>query len=311
MKTNYFQGILMLGLLVLFFLVGTVFGLAQDIEGSKDHPLISRYPGSKISKYKMQSFDELEIPLAKAKEEPWGALGKSQRVEGKITLIWYELPENRSVLEVYRNYEQALTKAGFMKLFSCNGFQECGPLQNYFHQPFEAGTWASQERQLSAKLARPEGDIYVALRVEEGGAILFVAETKSMEKDMIKVDAKYLQEELARTGHVGVYGIYFDTGKWDVKPESDPALKEVQRLMSMNPALKLYVVGHTDSVGAFESNMDLSRKRAAAVVDVLVKKYGVGPARLRPDGVGPLSPVTSNQTEQGRGKNRRVELVQQ
>ncbi len=302
-------------LLFLFLIVVVsmfpVTAFAQDVERSKDHPLISRYPGSKITQYKTKEFDEIEIPLGKAKEDPWGALGKSQRVEGKITMIWYALPENRSVFEVYKNYEQALSKAGFTTLFSCKTFQECGPLQNYFHQPFEAGTWASEERQLSAKLTRPEGEVYVALRVEEGGAILFVVETKPMESGLIKVDAAAMAGDISKTGHVAVYGIYFDTGKADVKPESEPALKEIAKLLQKDTKLKLHVVGHTDSVGDLKSNMDLSRRRADAVVKELTTKHGIASSRLRADGVGPLSPVASNDTEDGRAKNRRVELVKQ
>lgn len=311
MGNKFLKKILFIVILSTISLTITLSAPAQDVEGSKDHQLISRYPGSKITQYKVKGFDEIEIPMGKAKTEPWGVLGKSQRVEGKITMIWYWLPENRSVLEVYRNYEQALSKAGFTTLFSCKTFQECGPLQNYFHQPFEAGTWASEERQLSAKLARPEGDVYVALRVEEGGAILFIVETKPMESGLVTVDAAAMAGDITRTGHVAIYGILFDFNKADVKPESEPALKEIAKLLKQDPKLKLHVVGHTDNVGDLKFNMDLSRRRANAVIKELTTKHGIAAARLRADGVGPLSPVASNKTDEGRAKNRRVELVEQ
>lgn len=284
---------------------------SQDVEGSKDHPLISRYPGSHISHYQAKQFDQLDIPIAKAKEEPWGALDKTVRVEGKVTRIWYAVPQERSVFEVYKNYQQALTKAGFTLLFSCNSFKECGPLQNYFHAPFDAGTWASEERQLSAKLARPEGDVYVALRVEEGGAIVFIAESKAMESGLVKVDAAALANDISRTGHVAVYGILFDTNKTDIKPESEPALKEIATLLRKDPKLTLHVVGHTDNVGSLSANMDLSRRRSEAVVKVLITKHAIAAARLHGEGVGPLAPVATNDTDAGRAKNRRVELVKQ
>jgi len=125
------------------------------------------------------------------------------------------------------------------------------------------------------------------------------------------VDAASLANDINRTGHASVYGIYFDTGKADVKPESDATLKEIAKLLQGDPMLKLYVVGHTDSQGALDLNMDLSRRRADAVLAALTTKYAVPPGRLRAYGSGPYAPVASNDSEDGRAKNRRVELVKQ
>ncbi len=96
-----------------------------------------------------------------------------------------------------------------------------------------------------------------------------------------------------------------------MKPESEPTLREISRLLSANPALRLHVVGHTDSVGTVDYNMDLSRRRAEAVVQALTSDYGVSSGRLRAAGVGPLAPAAPNTTEEGRAKNRRVELVEE
>jgi len=128
---------------------------------------------------------------------------------------------------------------------------------------------------------------------------------------MIKVDAAALASDITRTGHSAVYGIYFDTGKADIKPESDAALKEITKLLQQDPKLKLHVVGHTDNVGTLASNMDLSRRRADAVARALTTKYQIAALRLTSEGVGPLAPVMSNDSEDGRAKNRRVELVKQ
>jgi len=106
-----------------------------------------------------------------------------------------------------------------------------------------------------------------------------------------------------------LYGIFFDFDKADVKPESEPTLNEIANLLKQDTKLNLYVVGHTDNKGKFDYNVDLSKRRAAAVVKELTKKYGVSPNRLTPDGVGPLAPVSTNETEDGRKLNRRVELV--
>ena len=118
-------------------------------------------------------------------------------------------------------------------------------------------------------------------------------------------------EDIARAGRVAIYGIYFDFGKAEVKPESDPVLKEIAKLLQQNPTLQLHVVGHTDNVGDLTYNMKLSQDRADAAVKELVSKHGVDAKRLKAHGVGPLAPVASNKTEEGRTKNRRVELVEQ
>jgi outer membrane protein OmpA-like peptidoglycan-associated protein len=127
----------------------------------------------------------------------------------------------------------------------------------------------------------------------------------------IAADAKFMAEGINTTGHVAIYGIYFDFNKADVKPESEPALKEITKLLQQDPKLKIYVVGHTDNVGGLDYNMKLSQQRAEAVVKELVSKYKIAPDRLKAGGAGPLAPVASNDTEEGKAKNRRVELVKQ
>ena len=142
-------------------------------------------------------------------------------------------------------------------------------------------------------------------------ALLEVVETKAMEANMVKVDADTMAKDIAATGRAVLYGIYFDTGKDVIKPESEPALAEIGKLLKQDRALKLYVVGHTDNVGGFDSNMDLSNRRANSVVAHLRTQYGVDATRLKSVGVGLVAPVASNDADAGRAKNRRVELVKQ
>lgn len=283
----------------------------QDLKGSKDHPLISRYPGSLIMDYVQKEYDEFTLPLGKA---TGGKFERSQHLEGKITRIRYQAPAGRSVLEVFRNYEAALKQAGFETLFTC-AKEGCGN-----GQVTQYGTYLEnwfpiyQPKYLSAKLTRPEGDVYVSLFA---GAtswqwdLLYVVEMKPMEAGLVTVNAESLAGDINRTGHASVYGIYFDTGKADVKPESDAALSEITKLLQQNANLKLYVVGHTDNQGTLDMNVDLSRRRADAVVKALTTKYSVAAARLHPLGDGPSAAVASNDAEEGRAKNRRVELVKQ
>ena len=285
--------------------------LAQDQQGSKDHPLISRYPGSTITEYRQKAFDEFELPLSPVAE---GKYEKTQHLEGKVTGIYYTTPEGRSALEVSHNYESALKNAGFETLFNCA--KTCGDAPPMGSVPLDecCGNYGNA-RYLAAKLSRASGDAYVALWVYDGGSdiktFLVVTEIKPMETGLVTVNAASLASDITRTGHASVYGIYFDTGKADVKPESDGTLKEIAKLLQQDPKLKLYVVGHTDDVGTLASNMDLSKRRGDAVVAVLSTKYSVAAARLTSAGDGPTAPVASNDSEDGRGKNRRVELVKQ
>jgi outer membrane protein OmpA-like peptidoglycan-associated protein len=159
--------------------------------------------------------------------------------------------------------------------------------------------------------------VYLSLHIEQDNSNvpaqvqLDVIETKNMESGLVAVNAQSLAGDITRTGHASVYGIYFDTGKADVKPESEATLKEIAKLLQQNPQLTLYVVGHTDNVGNLASNMDLSQRRAGAVLNALTTRHGVAAARLHAVGDGPTAPVASNDSEGGRAKNRRVELVKQ
>jgi outer membrane protein OmpA-like peptidoglycan-associated protein len=127
----------------------------------------------------------------------------------------------------------------------------------------------------------------------------------------IEANANVFSNDIRATGHAAVYGIFFDTGKTELKPESEQAIAEIGKLLQADANLKVYVVGHTDNVGTLEGNMKLSQGRADAVVQALVGKHGIAAARLKAGGVGPLAPVASNDAEEGRAKNRRVELVKQ
>lgn len=291
---------------------------AQDLAGSSDHPLISRYPGTQIEEYSSKEFDEFLLPLGqiRANEKEYT---KSQRIEGKVTKLKYTIPANRSSLEVLRSYQNALQRAGFQPLYACVG-QECGAPLSPNEIPTPSGFWClsckDPTRYIAAKLTRASGDIYVALDVlndsSHGGTWLTVVEVKPMEAGLITVkSAETLNTDIGTTGHSAIYGVYFDTGKAIVKPESDPTLAEIVKLLNADPAMRLHVVGHTDNTGTFALNLTLSKQRADAVVAALVGRYRIPAARLDAAGVGSLSPVATNRNEEGRAKNRRVELVEQ
>jgi outer membrane protein OmpA-like peptidoglycan-associated protein len=131
-----------------------------------------------------------------------------------------------------------------------------------------------------------------------------------MAQDVV-ADASSMANSIRESGKVAVYGIYFDTGKSVLKPESQPTLEQISKLLKADPSLKLYVVGHTDNTGVFDANMKLSMERATSVVNALVSQFSVSASLLKACGNGPTSPVATNDTEEGRALNRRVELVKQ
>lgn len=128
---------------------------------------------------------------------------------------------------------------------------------------------------------------------------------------MALVDAAGMGGDIGSDGHVGLYGILFDTDSATLRPESDAQLGEIAKLLRAEGGLGLYVVGHTDDVGGYDHNRRLSTRRAKAVVDALTVRFGVPAARLHAAGVGFLAPVASNTSEEGRARNRRVELVRE
>jgi len=277
MKKNVF---FFLGLCLFAFLATSVLSVAQeDLPGGKDHPLLTRMPNFYISGYKYKEFDQADFKNDK---------GEDIKIEGHKYHIGYEIKKEKkapSELQILRNYENAIQKIGGSMAYEAPG---------------EA--WLKVEK--SGKITW----IYVYAHCDGGCYELTIVEKKAMAQEVI-ADAKSLAQDISSTGHASVYGIHFDFNKANVKPESEPTLKEIAKLLKQNPKLRLYVVGHSDNVGEINYNMKLSQARAEAVVKALVTKYGVAQNRLNPYGVGPLAPVASNETEEGRALNRRVELV--
>lgn len=285
----------------------------EDVPGSRDHPLLSRFPGSVIVRYDEGEFDELLVPLGKS--TGIGEFDAAERVEGKVTRLTYEMPVGHSTLEVLQSYREALVEAGFEIPFTC-AREECGSHLDF--QKLERPFIIDQDhRYLAAKGDLPEGRVWVTVRTYTTArqdpplrAMVHIAEIGPLEEGLITVDAAAMAKDLETRGHVAVYGIHFDTDKAEIKPGSEATLAEMAKLLAENPRLEVYIVGHTDNVGTLEHNMDLSRRRAQAVVEALVAQHGAERSRLTPEGVGPWAPVESNRTEEGRAKNRRVELVE-
>jgi len=272
----------LLGLL----LMGGIAFAQQDAKGCKDHPLFSRLQGYRIVICQEKEFDAEDFidPTTKQKVTIEGRKFHTEYMTNKPFEGKY------SRIQVSRNYTNAITGIG-------GTFYEKNP-----KDPSET----------TMKLIKDGKEIWAKLQFNFGANYLYltIVEKQAMAQQVV-ADAKFMADGISSTGHVAIYGIYFDFNKADVKPESDPALKEITKLLQQDAKLKLYVVGHTDNVGGLDYNMKLSQQRADAVVKELVSKYKIAPDRLKANGVGPLAPVTSNETEEGKSKNRRVELVKQ
>jgi outer membrane protein OmpA-like peptidoglycan-associated protein len=273
--------VLLASLLLIISFYGQSQAPQQDIKGSKDHPLITRMPDFYISDYKEAEFESFKFI---------GADKKPVSIEGHKYYIGYKLITGKpepGELKIRRNIQDALKKIGGKVVYDDNF-----------------------NRASTIIVRKDNKETWIQVSSFNNWYRLNIVEREIMEQE-ITANAEAMGDDINKTGHVPVYGIYFDSGKSEIKPESDSALVQISLLLKDNSTLKLYVVGHTDNVGSIDSNMLLSKDRADAVVKALTSGYGIAADRLKSYGVASLSPVASNDTEEGKAKNRRVELVKQ
>jgi outer membrane protein OmpA-like peptidoglycan-associated protein len=264
-------------------LASPAFAAAQakdaDAKGCKDHPLLTRMQNMHIVSCKMVEFDQFAFKTAKGIEQ----------VEGRRVDIRYQINAGGvapSPLAIIRNHQQAVAKIG--------------------------GAGQFEDRRYAILKVTSEGkEVWTQVDTAWGGGyVLTIVEKQAMVQEVV-ASAEMFQTGLNASGHVEVPGIYFDTGKSELKPESEAALAEIGKLLKADPGLKVFVVGHTDNVASLDLNTKLSQARSEAVVQALVGRHGIAATRLIGKGVGPLAPVANNDTEEGRARNRRVELVKQ
>ncbi len=245
----------------------------EDAEGCKDSPLVTRMAGSVLSNCDNKEYEQFDITVSAKDDAP------KKHVEGEYHALNYNTREGVSEIQVFRNLETALRNGGF-------------------HIVYE-----NSPGYISAN----KGKTWVV--IENSGSYYYQTIVTEQEmKQEVTADASSLKDELDKSGHVAVYGILFDTGKATLQPSSESTLSEIAKLMQDNVDLKLRVEGHTDNVGAAAANQALSEKRAQAVKAWLVN-HGVATDRLIAKGFGDTKPVEDNSTDEGRAKNRRVELA--
>jgi OOP family OmpA-OmpF porin len=283
----------------------------RDVAGSRDYPGIGRFGGSVITGYQVKDFDATRLQAAAFKD---GKAADARRLEGQITRIAYRTNPGPSILEVSRNFETQLAKAGFETLLTCD-VDQCGGIP--FTEAIDVlpipQMWIDgfSYRYYAGRKAEGGRETYAAVLVSKNNENITAQPVVAVVGEIANkmVDAAAMAKGLGEKGHIALYGIYFDTDKATIKPESAPTLAEMAKLLQGQPALKVFIVGHTDSQGSYEHNMTLSRQRAESVAAALVTSYRIAKARLYTAGVGYLSPVGSNASDDGRTLNRRVELV--
>jgi outer membrane protein OmpA-like peptidoglycan-associated protein len=312
-------------------LAGVAPAFAADIPGSKDPPGFKRFQGSEIVYQDNRAYDE--YVLARGPGSAGEGFAKSEKIEGAVSRLLYRVPDGHTSLELLRNYEQMLASAGYAQTFELktmswdNYFYSRFYDQNHTHDDNHYLKNVKNPMYFTAKATKGGQDINVAVLVVEctgetwayadkkivikPGEILValdVVTSKAVGNKMVELKATDMARLIDSTGKVDVYGISFDVDKTVIRAESTGTLREVAKLLKDNPALKLLVAGHTDNSGTAEHNMKLSEGRAAAVVATLVTQHDIVKSRLQPRGFGDTQPVASNDTEEGRSRNRRVEL---
>jgi len=272
---------------LLFFIIGitSTSVIAQaDIENSKDYPILGRLDDFSIVKYDESEFGNHSFYYDKQKNIHEGRKFSIDYKHNNYSDKEFEFPTR---LQILRNYSNAIEVAGGRILFerynSEHGYYS-------FELPSKQVVWV-QVKVLSGKHYK-----------------LIIIEEEAMRQDL-EINVDLIKNKLELEGKISIHSIYFDTGKSIIKSESEPAIKQIAEFLKLNPSINCWVVGHTDSQGSFEINSKLSLDRAKAVKQELESKYGIPQERLFAEGVGPLAPLASNNTIEGRSLNRRVELV--
>ncbi|MEM8536292.1 MAG: OmpA family protein [Pseudomonadota bacterium] len=260
----------------------------------------------------------------------------TQTIEGTVRATALNAPADKSPLEIFRSFENALSDAGFEILFARQLQRDREPAAG-----FGSTRWVGDLRPLNDNrdYARIEGrggvstirqyvyiqpGFYLSARRETPTEETFFALTISADRNhylMEEVTRAVMADDTVTISEVGVttgiaaevkailYGVQFDVGSSVLRPDSSASMEVIANVLRDRDG-DFYVVGHTSDTGSFDLNMRLSQERAAAIIETLGRDYGIDTGRLQPIGVGPAAPLASNLNEAGRQLNRRVELVE-
>lgn len=299
----------------------------KDIKGAKDNPLISRFENSYIAYFKTVKWDSYFLPISKIiKVDGQNAWKKKLILKGEINRIQYTTAKENTAAFVYMNYLSALKKSNWEILFSGKGEEELGNSSyewqfTMFQEGFKQGDKFGNKygfrgadyAYITAKYEENDTSYYAMIYIVEKDNFTLITQDiiKVKNPDLGLVTAKELTEQIDKKAHLVLGGIFFETGKATITDKSSAALNNIAEYLNSHKDKKFFIVGHTDNTGDFNLNITLSENRAKAVMTELVNKYNVDANQVKAYGVANLSPITSNKTDVGKAKNRRVEIVEQ
>jgi outer membrane protein OmpA-like peptidoglycan-associated protein len=258
---------------------------AQDTEGCKDHPLLTRFPNFYIDQC-TSNFNELELRMK---------LDKKETKEGNLTKLFYRFNGEASVkepspLQIMKNYENAIVKNGGKLVFK--------------------STTIDDGREATFSLNAKGKDYWIKVGPFGGTADecenyeISVLEMEAMKQE---IQANDIFDALNKDGFISLY-INFETGKANILPDSQPIIDQIVLMLNQNKNMQISIEGHTDNVGTNEFNQTLSENRAKSVLNALTAQ-GIDKSRLSFKGWGSSKPIADNRTEEGKAKNRRVEII--
>lgn len=289
----------------------------KDVDGSADHPLLGRLPGSYISSYRQVNLTQVPVVVGIT-----GDKYQTQALDAKLTEITYSFGsfgddhKGYSLFEINSNYAAAARKLGATEVFHCKA-EACGHDDNLIaamalHQDDSNDEW--QEYHLF-KLSRAQGDVYFDTYTQgyydgsPGDTIVRVMELGALNDNRVAINLDALTGAIAQSGKATLDGLLFDYDSDRIQPQSKAVMAVLANYLKQHSKQGFYVVGHTDDQGERSYNQSLSERRAAAVIKELSETYQVPASQLTAYGNGEYSPIASNENEAGRSLNRRVELV--
>lgn len=247
-----------------------------DAKGCQDPAILSRLTGCTILRCDKREYNIHKMPVGKP--------NKFQEVEGAYEQVHYGCPAGTSGIQTFRNAENALKAKNYQIVYT----------DNYFNTRFT----------LTAK----QGPQWVTVYADGQNYSVTAVRQKELEQKMQANTAEGWGEQISQTGRASIYGINFETGKAILTPDSEVVLNQILLLLQKQPEWYMLVAGHTDNVGTDAVNTPLSRQRAEAVAAWLAGK-GIDRSRLVAGGFGSKKPLADNGTDEGRAKNRRVDLI--
>jgi len=299
---------------------------------AQEQTIVEPFLGSEAVGQYVVEFDQLTLLTDDQGEETFAR----QTIEGIVRATALTGPEDKSALEIFRSFENALSEAGFDILFARQLQRDRRPPEgqgslwwvrelrdfndNRAYERIEGRNGLSLIRQhvyiqpdfyLSARRETPTEETFFALTISADRNYYLMEEVSRavMAEDTVTISEAGVTSGIAAEGKAILYGVQFDVGSAVLRPDSSASMEVIANVLRENEG-DFYVVGHTSDTGSFELNMRLSQDRAAAIIETLARDYGINADRLQPIGVGPAAPLASNLNEAGRQLNRRVELVE-